>query len=164
VYRVTDVIGTSTQSWEDAAATAVKTASETLPDLRVAEVVEQDLRIEDKGGEIIFRTKLRLSFRYDVGHAHRPVVVRPRRDGDRPLGDPHILVPQVESLADPEPCSPVRRRPWHRGSAAGAGVPVTAPRVRSRELAVRNPVRVSGLLPAPMAAATFRIGMIMERA
>ena len=69
VYRVIDVIGTSTQSWEDAAATAVKTASETLRDLRVAEVVEQDLHIEE-GGEIIFRTKLRLSFKYDVGHAH----------------------------------------------------------------------------------------------
>ena len=70
VYRVIDVIGTSTQSWEDAAATAVKTASQTLRDLRVAEVVEQDLHIEE-GGEIIFRTKLRLSFKYDVAHAHQ---------------------------------------------------------------------------------------------
>ncbi len=69
VYRVIDVIGTSTQSWEDAAATAVKTARESLRDLRVAEVVEQDLHIEE-GGESIFRTKLRLSFKYDVGHAH----------------------------------------------------------------------------------------------
>ena len=69
VYRVIDVIGTSTQSWEDAAATAVKTARESLRDLRVAEVVEQDLHIEE-GGEIIFRTKLRLSFKYDVAHAH----------------------------------------------------------------------------------------------
>jgi dodecin len=70
VYRVIDVIGTSTQSWEDAAATAVKTASQTLRDLRVAEVVEQDLHIEEEGGEIIFRTRLRLSFKYDAGHAH----------------------------------------------------------------------------------------------
>ena len=70
VYRVLDVIGTSTQSWEDAAATAVKTAGQSLRDLRVAEVVEQDLHIEEEGGEIIFRTKLRLSFKYDVGHAH----------------------------------------------------------------------------------------------
>ena len=46
VYRVTEVIGTSTQSWEDAAATAVKTASTTLRDLRVAEVVAQDLHID----------------------------------------------------------------------------------------------------------------------
>ena len=69
VYRVIDVIGTSTQSWEDAAATAVKTADESLRDLRVAEVVEQDLHIEE-GGEITFRTKLRLSFKYDVTHAH----------------------------------------------------------------------------------------------
>ena len=70
VFRVIDVIGTSTQSWEDAAAAAVKTAGGTVRDLRVAEVVEQDLHIEE-GGEIIFRTKLRLSFKYDVAHAHQ---------------------------------------------------------------------------------------------
>jgi dodecin len=64
VYRVIDVIGTSTQSWEDAAVTAVNTARKSLRDLRVAEVVEQDLSIDD-GGEITFRTKLRLSFKYE---------------------------------------------------------------------------------------------------
>ena len=64
VYRVIDVIGTSTQSWEDAAVTAVSTARKSLRDLRVAEVVEQDLHIED-GGEVIFRSKLRLSFKYE---------------------------------------------------------------------------------------------------
>jgi dodecin len=63
VYRVTDLIGTSTQSWEDAAASAVNTARKTLRDLRVAEVVEQDLHIGENG-EITFRTKLRLSFKY----------------------------------------------------------------------------------------------------
>ena len=63
VYRVIDVIGTSTQSWEDAAVTAVSTARKSLRDLRVAEVVEQDLSIED--GEVTFRTKLRLSFKYE---------------------------------------------------------------------------------------------------
>jgi flavin-binding protein dodecin len=64
VYRVIDVIGTSTQSWEDAAVTAVNTARKSLRDLRVAEVVEQDLHVEE-GGEISFRTKLRLSFKYE---------------------------------------------------------------------------------------------------
>ncbi len=64
VYRVIDVIGTSTQSWEDAAVTAVNTARKSLRDLRVAEVVEQDLQITD-GGEIVFRSKLRLSFKYE---------------------------------------------------------------------------------------------------
>ena len=64
VYRVIDVIGTSTQSWEDAAVTAVNTARKSLRDLRVAEVIEQDLHIED-GGEVIFRSKLRLSFKYE---------------------------------------------------------------------------------------------------
>jgi len=64
VYRVIDVIGTSSQSWEDAALTAVSTARKSLRDLRVAEVVEQDLNVEDSG-EVIFRTKLRLSFKYE---------------------------------------------------------------------------------------------------
>lgn len=64
VYRVIDVIGTSTQSWEDAAVTAVTTARKSLRDLRVGEVVAQDLHIED-GGDIVFRTKLRVSFKYE---------------------------------------------------------------------------------------------------
>ena len=64
VYRVIDVIGTSTQSWEDAAVTAVNTARKSLRDLRVAEVVEQDLSIEGDG-QIVFRSKLRLSFKYE---------------------------------------------------------------------------------------------------
>ena len=64
VYRVTDLIGTSTQSWEDAAASAVNTARKTLRDLRVAEVIEQDLYLGENG-EITFRTKLRLSFKYE---------------------------------------------------------------------------------------------------
>ena len=64
VYRVIDVIGTSTQSWEDAALTAVSTARKSLRDLRVAEVVAQDLHVEDSG-EVIFRTKPRLSFKYE---------------------------------------------------------------------------------------------------
>lgn len=66
VYRVTDLIGTSSESWEDAATSAVKTAQETLRGLRVAEVVEQDLSIDDGGG-FTFRTKLRLSFKYEPG-------------------------------------------------------------------------------------------------
>jgi flavin-binding protein dodecin len=64
VYRVTDLIGTSSQSWEDAAANAVNTARKTLRDLRVAEVIQQDLHLGEDG-EIIYRTKLRLSFKYE---------------------------------------------------------------------------------------------------
>jgi dodecin len=64
VYRVTELIGTSGQSWEDAATTAVKTAQGTLRDLRVAEVLEQDVIVGD-GGQFTFRTKLRLSFKYE---------------------------------------------------------------------------------------------------
>lgn len=64
VYRVTDLIGTSTESWQDAAAIALTTARKTLRDLRVAEVVEQDIDI-DEGGALTYRTKLRVSFKYE---------------------------------------------------------------------------------------------------
>ena len=64
VYRVTDLIGTSTESWQDAAATAINTARNTLRDLRVAEVVEHDVHIEGDGA-LTYRTKLRVSFKYE---------------------------------------------------------------------------------------------------
>jgi flavin-binding protein dodecin len=66
VYKVIELIGTSSQSWEDAAATAVKMAKESLRDQRVAEVVEQDLDLGD-GDAVVFRTKLRVSFKYEGG-------------------------------------------------------------------------------------------------
>ena len=65
VYRVTEVIGTSAESWEDAARQAVKAASASLRDLRVAEVVDQDLTLGKDGTIESFRTKLRLSFKYE---------------------------------------------------------------------------------------------------
>ena len=66
-YKVIEVIGTSATSWEDAAADAIKIAGETLHDLRVAEVVKQDIHL-DESGEITFRTKLELSFKYEHEH------------------------------------------------------------------------------------------------
>jgi flavin-binding protein dodecin len=63
VYRVTELIGTSSQSWEAAARTAVEMASKTLRDLRVAEVVEQDMTIEN-GKVTSYRVKLNVSFKY----------------------------------------------------------------------------------------------------
>jgi flavin-binding protein dodecin len=64
VYKVVEVVGTSTESWEKAAKTAVERASKSLRDLRVAEVVEQDVVIE-KGKITAYRTKLKLSFKYE---------------------------------------------------------------------------------------------------
>jgi flavin-binding protein dodecin len=64
VYRVTEVIGTSSTSWEDAAAEAIRTAAGTIRDLRVGEVVRQDIHLEE-GGAITYRTKLQLSFKYE---------------------------------------------------------------------------------------------------
>ncbi len=66
VYKVVEVIGTSTQSWEDAAVTAVSKARETIRNLRVAEVVQQDIDLDESGG-VTFRTKLSLSFKYEDG-------------------------------------------------------------------------------------------------
>jgi dodecin len=66
VYRVTDLIGTSTESWEDAAISAVKVAQQTLRDLRVGQVVQQDVSIEEDGS-FLFRTKLQVSFKYEEG-------------------------------------------------------------------------------------------------
>jgi flavin-binding protein dodecin len=65
VYRVTEVIGTSSNSWEDAAKNAVKTASKSLRDLRIAEITKLDVRIED-GKVTQFRARLALSFKYDA--------------------------------------------------------------------------------------------------
>jgi dodecin len=64
VYRVTEVIGTSSNSWEDAARNAVETAAGSLRDLRIAEIEKLDVRIED-GKVVQFRARLALSFKYE---------------------------------------------------------------------------------------------------
>jgi flavin-binding protein dodecin len=66
VYRVTEVIGVSTDSWEAAARSAVETAGGSIRDLRVAEVVRQDLTIEN-GGVTSYRVRLAISFKYETG-------------------------------------------------------------------------------------------------
>lgn len=63
VYKVIELVGTSAESWERAAAAAVEKAAGSLEDLRIAEVVEQDLQIE--GGEVrAYRARVKVSFRY----------------------------------------------------------------------------------------------------
>ena len=66
VYRVTEVIGTSEESWEAATRNAVETAARTVRDLRVAEVVRMDVTIED-GKVTTYRTRLNISFKYESG-------------------------------------------------------------------------------------------------
>ena len=75
VYRVTELVGTSSVSWEAAAKSAVETASKSLRDLRVAEVVRQDLTIED-GKVTKYRIRLNVSFKYD---AAAPAKTRARK-------------------------------------------------------------------------------------
>jgi hypothetical protein len=64
VYRVTELVGTSRNSWEEAARNAVQTAASSLRDLRGAEVMKQDVVIED-GKLVAFRTRISLSFKYE---------------------------------------------------------------------------------------------------
>jgi flavin-binding protein dodecin len=64
VYRVTEVIGTSTISWEDAASSAVKAAARSLRDLRIAEVTKLDMKVED-GKVVAYRARVALSFKYE---------------------------------------------------------------------------------------------------
>jgi dodecin len=66
IYKVIELVGTSTKSWEDAAKNAVDTASKSLRDLRVAEITKLDMKIE-KGKAVAFRARVSLSFKYQVG-------------------------------------------------------------------------------------------------
>ena len=65
VYKVVEIVGTSASSWEDAARTAVTTAGSSLRDLRVAEVIRQDLTIGEDGMPDEFRVRLSVSFKYE---------------------------------------------------------------------------------------------------
>lgn len=64
VYRVTELVGTSEKSWEDAAKNAVETASKTLKNLRIAEVSKLDMKV-DKGKVVEYRARVTLSFKYE---------------------------------------------------------------------------------------------------
>ena len=64
VYRVTEVVGVSSESWEAAARVAVETAAKSVRELRIAEVIRQDVTIQD-GGVLSYRVRLGISFKYD---------------------------------------------------------------------------------------------------
>ena len=64
VYKIVELVGTSTESWEKAAAAAVERASESLRDLRVAEIAELDMHIKD-GKVEVYRAKVKVSFKYE---------------------------------------------------------------------------------------------------
>jgi len=66
VYKVIELVGTSTDSWEKAAASAVEIASKTLRDLRIAEIVELDMQLQD-GKVRTYRARVKLSFKYKGG-------------------------------------------------------------------------------------------------
>jgi flavin-binding protein dodecin len=66
VYKVIELVGTSNESWEKAAAAAIERASETLRDIRVARIVEQDVHVE-AGKSLTYRAKMEISFKYEHG-------------------------------------------------------------------------------------------------
>ena len=66
VYKIIELVGTSTESWEKAAANAVETAAKSLRDLRIAEVVELDMQLEDSK-VLAYRAKVKVSFKYQTG-------------------------------------------------------------------------------------------------
>ncbi len=65
VYKVIEIVGSSTESWEKAAAVALAKAAHSLRDLRIAEVRDLDIHLDDQGNIVAFRTKLGVSFRYE---------------------------------------------------------------------------------------------------
>jgi len=64
VYKIIELVGSSTSSWEDAAKNAVERASKTLRDLRIAEITQLDMKVE-KGKVVTFRAKVKISFKYE---------------------------------------------------------------------------------------------------
>ena len=66
VYKVIELVGTSESSWEEAAKNAVETAGESLKDLRIAEIVDLDMKVEE-GKVVAYRAKVNLSFKYEPG-------------------------------------------------------------------------------------------------
>ena len=66
VYKIIEIVGTSTKSWEDAAKAALETAAKSLDDIRVAEVVKQDVTVEN-GKVSSYRIRLNISFKFHVG-------------------------------------------------------------------------------------------------
>jgi dodecin len=107
VYRVIDVIGTSTQSWEDAATTAVNTARQSLRDLRVAEVVAQDLSLGDDGGYLPHQAAAAVQGRDRVVEPVRPTVQAgrcrdwPRRAAHRWTTPRRGRQPAVRCITEP---------------------------------------------------------------
>ncbi len=67
VYKVIELVGTSSESWEMAASAAVNRAAKSLRDLRIAEIVKLDMQLDDSGSVIAYRAKVNVSFKYEGG-------------------------------------------------------------------------------------------------
>ncbi len=67
VYKVIELVGTSTESWEMAASAAVNRAAKSLRDLRIAEIVKLDMQLDEEGNVVAYRAKVNVSFKYEGG-------------------------------------------------------------------------------------------------
>ena len=67
VYKILEVVGSSANSWEEAAKNALETVSQNVRDLRVAEISQQDLKLDNAGKVIAYRTRVKISFKYEKG-------------------------------------------------------------------------------------------------
>ncbi len=102
VYKVIELIGTSTVSWEKAAAAAVKTASLSLRDLRIAEVSQLDMQIME-GKAVAYRAKVKVSFKYLTGDE------KPSETGDAPKAP--RKAPRAKAAVAEEAPAPVKKAP-----------------------------------------------------
>jgi flavin-binding protein dodecin len=104
VYKVIELVGTSTASWEKAAAAAVKLASQSLRDLRIAEISQLDMQIAD-GKVITYRAKVKLSFKYTPGGG----------DSDEAPKAPRAARAKAEPAAAPAPAKKKAKRKAAKG-------------------------------------------------
>lgn len=100
VYKVIELIGTSTTSWEKAAAAAVKLASQSLRDLRVAEISQLDMHIVD-GNVLAYRAKVKLSFKYTPGGGGDDTAEEAAPAAPKPRKAPRAKAPEPEAAPAP---------------------------------------------------------------
>jgi flavin-binding protein dodecin len=109
VYKVIELVGTSTKSWDAAAAAAVKLASKSLRDLRVAEVTQLDLHILDGGG-LVYRAKLKVSFKYNSDGGTDDDEPAPAAAAKKVKRAPKKAAPAPEPEQEDEP-APAKKAP-----------------------------------------------------
>ena len=108
VYKVIELVGTSTQSWEKAASAAVKLAGQSLRDLRVAEIADLDMHLMD-GKIVAYRARVKVSFKYDAGGG------APKEEAPKAAARAPRAAKAPKAAPAPEPAAPAKRGKKKRG-------------------------------------------------